>query len=99
MSCVANVPPSSILKFRAGHEFQLEFLADRAVIAAGFGKPPRGLALEFAFADIADVSTDHKSEEMLGVDAFGMPAESGATLRCKRSRPQWLLREQTFTFR
>jgi hypothetical protein len=31
--------------------------------------------LEFPLADAADVGTDHESKDMLGVDAFGVPAD------------------------
>src|SRR4030081_3221952 len=55
-----------------GHEFQLEFLADRLVITATFGKSSGRLALEFVFTDAAYIRTDHETKQMLGVDAFSM---------------------------
>src|SRR4051794_7605022 len=68
--CAAQFDP----EIRKRDEFQFEFLANRAIIAGGFGKSRRGLALEFPFADAAEVGTDHESEDMLGIDAFGVPA-------------------------
>jgi hypothetical protein len=53
-----------------GHEFQFEFLADRPVRSAIPGKSPVGPALQFAFADIADIGADHEAEQMLGIDAL-----------------------------
>src|SRR4051794_34245477 len=67
---------------RKRHEFEFEFLAGSPIIAGCFRKPPRRLTLEFAFADVADVGADHESEDMLGIDAFSMPAE-----RKQRSHP------------
>jgi hypothetical protein len=56
------------------HELQFELLVDRSVMTGSFRKSSAGPALEFAFADTADVRADHKAEQMLGVDAFRVRA-------------------------
>ena len=44
------------------HELQFEFLVDRPVMTATFGKSSGRLALEFAFAGVADIGTDHEAK-------------------------------------
>ena len=56
------------------NQLQLELLAKTAVRTAFPDKAPGRRALEFALADIADVSADHESEDMLGIDVLGMNA-------------------------
>ena len=57
-----------------GHEFQFEFLVDRPVASCRLGKSPRGLALEFALTDAADICADREAEQMLGIDVLGIHA-------------------------
>jgi hypothetical protein len=57
-----------------GHEFQFEFLANRAVASSIPGKSSGRLALEFTLANIADISADHKAEDMLGINALSANA-------------------------
>jgi hypothetical protein len=57
-----------------GHEFELEFLTNGAVIPALLGKSSSGLALEFALADIANISAYHEAKQMLGINTLGMNA-------------------------
>src|ERR1700736_1518453 len=61
-------------KIPCGYELQFEFLSDRAVASGILCETPGGLALEFALAGVADVSADHESEQMLGIDAFSVSA-------------------------
>ena len=61
-------------KIPDGHEFQFEFLTDRPITTAAFGKSPRRLALKFALAGAADIGADHEAKQMLGVDAFSVHA-------------------------
>lgn len=46
------------------HKLQFEFLVNRPVASAIPGKSSGRLALEFTLADIADIRTDHASEEL-----------------------------------
>jgi hypothetical protein len=57
MSCAAKAPPISIRTPFDGHQLQLEFLTDAAIISAILGKSSGRLALEFTLADIADIAT------------------------------------------
>src|SRR5258708_17605900 len=66
--CASQLDP----EVPGGQEFQLQALIDRPVAAPVFGKPSGCLALEFAFADTADVSADPKSKQMLGIDSFSV---------------------------
>src|SRR5258707_678498 len=44
------------------HELQFEFLVDRSIVIATFGKSSGRLALEFALADVANVSADQEAK-------------------------------------
>src|SRR4051812_27173763 len=93
--CGAQLDP----EIREGYEFQFEFLADRAVITAGLGKAPCSLALEFPLADAADVGTDHESEDMLGVDAFGVPADREQRCHANAGNPNGFYANRHFASR
>lgn len=44
------------------HELQFEFLVDRPIVIAPLGKSSGRLALEFALADVADISADQEAK-------------------------------------
>jgi hypothetical protein len=71
-----------------GHELQFELLTDGAVAAAIPGKPTGRLALEFAFAEIADIRADHEGEDVLGIDALGMSARRKQYGEAQDGRPE-----------
>ena len=52
------------------HVLQLDLLSHGLAAAAVLRKSSRGLALEFAFAEFADVGADHEAIDVLGVDAL-----------------------------
>ena len=86
--------PSLNAKIPCRHEFQFEFLSDRAVASAIPGKSSGGLALEFTLADIADIGADHEAKQMFGIDALRVRAgrkQRGETQerRPNRLRTNW----------
>ena len=88
MSCEARSHLDSKIPCR--HELQFELLSGRAVGSGIFPKPSGGLALEFAFADIADIAADHEAEQMLGIDTLGVSASRKQRRETHERRPEGL---------
>src|SRR5882762_3910696 len=70
------------------NQLQFELLAEAAVRAAFPDKAPGRRALEFALTDIADVSADHETEDMLGIDVLGMNASRKQRGKTRDDHPE-----------
>ena len=74
---------------RQRHDFDLEFVLEGAICTAALAEAPRGLALEFALAGIADIGADHETEDVLGIEAIlGADAARQKRDRAGSNRPE-----------